>query len=254
MHIVVAVRQVPDLAEGLEIDESGTRLDTSWIKFRLNEFDEHALEQALLLKERHGATVTVVTPDIGDPDESLFTCIAKGADRAVKVQADGEGLSARRAAAVMAPVIRALQPTLVLTGVQAIDDLEGQLAPFLAQHLELPWVTVVTGVSVDGNRACVRKEYPGGVVAEMEVDLPAVFGIQAAEQPPRYAAISKIRQAMKSAQLALEAGGEIPAPLVEVRRLAKPEATSRARMLEGSPDEVAAEIVRVLVEHGVLKG
>lgn len=254
MHIVVPVRQVPDLAEGLEIDASGTRLDSTWIKYRLSEFDEHALEQALLLKERHGGTVTVLALDAADPDESLYTCIAKGADRAIKVQGDVEGLSSRQAAAVLAPVIRELQPTLVLTGVQAVDDLEGQLGPYLAARLGLPWATVITGVSVDGNRAVARKEYAGGFVAELELDLPAVLGIQAAEAPPRYAAISRIRQAMKTARLEERAGGEAPPAAVAVRRMAVPESGSRAQMLDGGPDEIAAKIARVLVENGIVKG
>jgi len=53
MNITVLLKQVPDLVEELEVDESGTGLDRSWLKFILNEFDDHALEQALLLKEQH---------------------------------------------------------------------------------------------------------------------------------------------------------------------------------------------------------
>ena len=78
MNIVVPVKMVPDLVEELEVDASGCALDRSFLKLRINEFDEHALEEALLLKAKHGGTVTVLALDTGEVDETLFTCLAKG--------------------------------------------------------------------------------------------------------------------------------------------------------------------------------
>mgnify|MGYP001581557256 FL=1 len=63
MNIVVPVKMVPDLVEELEVDASGCALDRSLLKFRINEFDEHALEEALLLRAKHGGTVTVIALD-----------------------------------------------------------------------------------------------------------------------------------------------------------------------------------------------
>src|SRR3990167_3259522 len=81
MKILVPMKQVPDLVEELEIDSSGKRLNRDFLKFKLNEFDEHALEEALLLKEQHGGEVVVVTLDMAEADNLLFTAIAKGADK-----------------------------------------------------------------------------------------------------------------------------------------------------------------------------
>lgn len=254
MHIVVLIKQVPDLAEGLEINAGGTGLDPDWLAYRMNEFDEHALEQALLLKEQHGGSVTAVAPDRGSPDESLFTCLAKGADRAVRVAGDlAAGMANRDLARLLAPVLQDLRPDLVLTGVQAVDDLDGQIGPFLAAEMGLPWVSVVTGVELAGAAAVVHKEYAGGVVAELEVDLPAVLGIQAAAQPPRYAAISKVRQAMKTARLEemdAAAGG---AP-VAVRRMYVPQSGARAEMIPGDAGAVAARLIEILAQRGILRG
>lgn len=251
MHIVVVIKQVPDLAEGLELAGDGKGLDTSWLSYRMSEFDEHALEQALLIKESAGGAVTAVALDMRSPDESLFTGMAKGADRAVKVTGDfGDAISNRDLARVLAPVIRDLQADLVLTGVQAVDDLDGQLAPVLAAETGLPWVTVVTGVEVAGLVATVHKEYAGGVVAELEVDLPAVLGIQAAAQPPRYAAVSKVRMAMKTARLE-EMAAPATGAAVAVRRMYIPESGSRAEMLQGDADSVADRIVEILAERGI---
>ena len=63
-HIVVTAKMVPDLVEELEIDENGAALDMTWLRLIINEFDDHAIEQAIILKEKLGGTVTVIAPDM----------------------------------------------------------------------------------------------------------------------------------------------------------------------------------------------
>ncbi len=255
MNIVVTVKQVPDLVEDLEIDQSGKALDRDWLKFKINEFDEHALEEALLLKEAHGGTVTVLAVDTGEVDETLYTALAKGADRAVKIVGDfAAGVTSHQAAALFAAALKEMDYDLVLTGVQAVDDLDGQVGPLLAAALRVPHVSVVTGVDVDGRVATVRKEYAGGVMAEIEVDLPAVLGIQAAKQPPRYAPVSRVRQVMRTARIEEVEPSAAADAGVEVRRLFKPEGGRQAEIIEGSPEEVADRLVALFREKGILKG
>jgi electron transfer flavoprotein beta subunit len=255
VEIVVPVKQVPDLVEELEIAPDGKGLARDWLRYRVNEFDEQALEEALLLKEEHGGRVTVVAPDVGGVDETLYTCLAKGADRAVKVTGDfGGALSSHEAARILAQVIRGLGADLILTGVQAVDDLDGQLGPILASLLGLPQVGVVTGVALEDGRAVVRKEYAGGLMAELEVDLPAVLGIQASRQPPRYAPVSRVRQAMKAGGLEVVQAAPAGVRGPEVLRMFKPESGAHAEMLAGDAEEVADRIVAILAERGLLKG
>ncbi len=254
MKIVVPVKLVPDLVEELLIDESGTALDTTWLSLILSEFDDHAIEQAILLKERDGAQVTVVVPDVEGADDVLFTAAAKGADRLIRLVGPFEPTVNNHALArAFAPVVRELQPDLVLTGVQAHSDLDGPVGPQLAGLLGLPYVGYVAGVRVQGDRCLVRKEHPGALLAEMEVALPAVLGIQAAEEPPRYVAFSKIRQAMKTAAIEEWPVDELdPSGGPAVRRLFQPEVGERATMLEGDVDEIATRLVGILEELGVL--
>jgi electron transfer flavoprotein beta subunit len=141
----------------------------------------------------------------------------------------------------------------VLTGVQAHDDLDGSVGPLLAEYLGMPYVGYVSGVAVSGGVATVRKEYPGGLIGEMKVTLPALLGIQAADEPPRYVPISKIRQFMKTASIdeqvadALDRSG---AP--SVTRLFEPEAAERATMIEGDEEEIATRLVEIFQEAGIL--
>jgi electron transfer flavoprotein beta subunit len=199
MNIFVPVKSVPDLVEELEIDESGTALDMTFMRLILNELDEHAIEQAILLKERYGGQVTVAVLDDECADDTLYTAAAKGADRLIKLIRDFDGkLNNHSLARIFGAVAKGLQPDLVLTGVQAHDDLDGSVGPLLAELLRMPYVGYIAGVTVTNGQCIVRKEYPGGMVAEMQVWVPAVLGIQAADEPPRYVAISKVRQAMKT--------------------------------------------------------
>lgn len=257
MNLMVLMRHVPDLIEPLEIDGSGAALDLGSASFILNECDDHALEQALLLKEAAGGTITVVAMDFGDVDNSLYSAAAKGADRFVKIPLDRDRPPSPGAAAAMyAEAIRPLQADLVLVGVQAHDELEGVLAPAVAQALGLPYVGVIRGVKPGSDPCAVTacKEFPGAVMARLKVKLPAVLGILGADQPPRYVPVSRIRAAMKSAQIdQQEVAVPDCQPLLSVRKLYPPASGSRAEMLAGSEAEIAARIAAILAEKGLVK-
>lgn len=255
MDIVVCVRQVPDLVEELEVNDEGTGLNRDLIKFTVNEFDDWALEQALLLKEQHGATITVIGLDSPEIDNTLFTALAKGADAAKKIEGDfANGVSSHTAARLIADALKGMPYDLILTGVQSAEDLDGQVAVLLATYLGLPHVSVVTGVEIQNGRAIVKKEYAGGRLAEFEVDLPAILGIQAAKQAPRYAPISRIRAIMKEKKIdALAPGDGMNASGLRVRRMFKPEGGARAEMIEGDADAIVERVVGILREKGLVK-
>jgi len=253
MNIVVPLRQVPDLVEELEIDDSGKDLNREWLKYKTNEFDDHALEEALLLKEDAGATVIAIALESEDIDKTLFTAAAKGADRVIKITGDyGKSTPSHVAAKAFANALQSIDHDLILSGVQAVDERDGQVAVLLAHYLGVPHVSVVTGVSVSGNQATVLKEYSGGVMAEFEVDLPAVLGIQAARQTPRYAPVSRVRQAMRRTELEEVSGGDASVAVGSgVARMFKPETGQGAEMLSGSAEEIAEKVANILKERGI---
>ncbi len=258
MNCFVLLKMVPDTVEELAVAADNKSLDTEWLRFKLSDPDEHALEQALLLREKHGGTVAVVAFEAPEVDDVLYTALAKGANRAVKLVGDvnpvGSYVAAQISAAHLAAGGTPLPPdALVLVGSQAIDDWEGEIGPYLADQLGMPYVGVVTGVAVEGERLMVVKEFAGGLRGEFELPLPAVLGIQSAEKPPRYVPIAKVRSVMKSARIeteeaaAAEGGGQLG-----VDRMYKPEAAGRAEMWEGAADEVADRIVGVLAKQNLI--
>lgn len=254
MNIVVPVKLVPDLVEELTIDASGAALDTSWLRTIINEFDEHAIEQAILLKEREGGQVTVIALDAEGVDDILYTAAAKGADHLVKLVASaGAPANNHALARALEPVLRELQPDLILTGVQAHNELDGPLGPLLAEALDMPYVGYVAGAGLTSGSITLRKEYPGGLVAEMEMKLPGVLGIQAAEKPPRYVAVSRVRQAMQSAKIEARPVGEVDAAGgLAPSRMFQPEPSERAKILDGDVEHVAEKLVEILRDAGVM--
>ncbi|HJW89232.1 MAG TPA: hypothetical protein VJ436_01180 [Anaerolineales bacterium] len=253
MNIVVLVKLVPDLVEELIISESGAALDQTWMRLVINEFDDHAIEQAILLKERWGGLMTVVTLDVEGAEDVLYTAAAKGADQLIKLTGDFEEANNHALARAFAASVQDLLPDLILTGVQAHNDLDGSLGPLVAGFLGLPYIGYVSCATAEDGKVVVHKEYPGGLTAEIEVTCPAVLGIQAAEQPPRYVAVSKVRQVMKTASIEehpvvdLDASG---APGID--HLFQPEVGERATMIAGDVDEVADQLVIIFKELGLL--
>ena len=257
MDIVVPVRLVPDPVEELDPGPDGTDIDRDWIEFVSNEFADHALEEALLIgEEREDASVTVVALDdgLGDVEEVLHRAAAKGADRLVSITGVSPGAPASEAAALLAGFLAEEDFDAVFTGVQSAEDRDGQLAGRLASALDLPHLTVITSVAVDGDTAAVEKEFGGGVTADYAVELPAVLGIQAAREPPRYVTIRQIRNAMRDADIetvdAADLGGSVT-PATSVVGLQEPETGERAEMIDGSAEEAAGEVIEVLEDHGI---
>src|SRR5258708_665059 len=255
MRIVVPLKQVPDLVEELELNDDGTDVDREFLKFVLSEWDDQALEEALLVKEATGGEVVVV--GFGDPDVelSLYTAVAKGADKAVNLTGLGEGwIDSHTRAATLAGWLSGQDVDLVLAGVQAVHDLDGQLPAPLGPMLGLPHLRA--GISIHGKDSHIQvsQEFGGGKSARLEVKLPAVVGVQAARAPARYASITRIRQAQQAG--GIEEVSVSPAGAgagIEVRRLFAPEKTGHAEMLTGTPEDVADRILDLIRSKGLLK-
>ncbi len=252
MHILVILRLVPDTSEELEISSSGNDIDREWIGAKLCEFDDHALEEAVLLKERSGASVTAVALAGSGIDKLLQTAIARGVDRVVKVSHNLESTrDTRSVATLLASAVAVLKPDAVFTGVLSPEDVLGQLAPTLAATLNWPITNAISGTKLTDGRIEARQEYSGGRSALLEVSLPAVFGIQSASQPPRYVSGTKLRQAMGVKIESIE-GGQAETSRASVTALKMPPRGAGAKMLIGTPQTIALGIIEVLSSHSLL--
>lgn len=262
MRIVVPLKPVPDLVEEIDLNADRTGIDREYLTFVLGEWDAQALEEALLIKDAGGAEVVTVglAHDL-EIDQILYTALAKGADVAVKltdaagaVPPGPAGIRIADRAALLAGYLAAQPADLVISGVQAADDLDGQLPPTLAALLDLPHVSVAVSVEVDGSSVIVRQEFAAGRLHELQVQMPAVIGVQSARQAPRYAPITRIRQAMQAGGLITCAVSPLPTRAgAVVRGMHRPEANHQAEMLTGSAGDVADQIVGLLRARGLVQ-
>src|SRR5512134_556350 len=188
MNIVVAIKHIPSIADDLPV--KGNNVDFDSVDFVLNEFDEQSIEQAVLVKEAVGGTVTVIGVDlIGELDSVLHLALAKGADKAVKITADDPSADSHMQAKWLAEAIKGMSADMIFAGVQASNDLDGQIGPMIAAYLDMPYIGGVSSVEASNGSATVIKEFAGGFSGKYMVDLPMVVGVQAASRPPRYAPI-----------------------------------------------------------------
>jgi electron transfer flavoprotein beta subunit len=251
MNIVVAIKHIPSIADDLPI--KGNNVDFDSVDFVLNEFDEQSIEQAVLVKEAVAGTVTVVGVDlIGELDNVLHLALAKGVDKAVKITADEPGANSHQQAKWLAEAIKGMSPDLVFAGVQASNDLDGQIGPMIAAYLDMPYIGGVSSVEAADGTAVVTKEFAGGMSGKYSVSLPMVVGVQAASRPPRYAPVSKVRQVAQTATIEKinPSAGAAGAGLT-MKKMAPPVVTGHAEMIEGSAKEVAAKIVDLLKSKGL---
>ncbi|MEW5938470.1 MAG: electron transfer flavoprotein subunit beta/FixA family protein [Chloroflexota bacterium] len=250
MNIVVAIKHIPSIADDLPV--KGNNVDFDSVDFVLNEFDEQSIEQAALVKEAVGGTVTVIGVDlIGELDNVLHLALAKGADKAVKITGDDPSADSHTQAKWLAEAIKGMSADIIFAGVQASNDLDGQIGPMIAAHLDMPYIGGVSSVEVADGTATVNKEFAGGVGAKYSVSLPMVVGVQASVKPPRYAPVSKVRQVAQTATIEKVAPSGDASSGLTMKKMAPPVVTGHAEMIEGSSKDVAAKIVELLKSKGL---
>ena len=199
MDIVVCVKRVPDTSEAeVAITKDERKIEEGDLVFDINEWDKYAVEEAVLLKEKLGGSVTVVTMGPEEAEDTLRRCFATGADDAIRLTDEAfEGSDAVAIARILYQAIKDMEFDLVLTGAQASDDGYGQVGPTIAEFLGIPHATLVTNIEIINGKAKVRRELEGGLEEVVEVQLPAVFTIQTGINEPRYVSIMGVRKAAK---------------------------------------------------------
>ncbi|MHA2062308.1 MAG: electron transfer flavoprotein subunit beta/FixA family protein [Candidatus Sifarchaeia archaeon] len=199
MDIIVCVKHVPDVT-GAEISIKDNKIVTDDLPFEINEWDEYAIEEAILIKEKNGGSGTVTAITIGDEEAeaTLRRCLAKGADKAIRVHDDAfEGSDAYAIAKILYNTIKDMPFDLVFTGLQTNDEGYGQVGGILSEFLEIPHASLVKKIEIKDKLIEVNRELEGGLEEVLELQLPALLTIQTGINEPRYVSIMGIRKAKK---------------------------------------------------------
>jgi electron transfer flavoprotein beta subunit len=257
VKILVAVKQVARLEDDFELNGSAA-IDPAALDWQLNEWDTFSLEAALQLLE-NGAGGEVVAVTVGDErsEDGLLACLAKGADRAVRVWEEAlAGADPLAVASVLAAVAAREQPDLILCGVQSSDAAAAATGVAVAGLLDLTRVAVVNAIERDGERLRVQRELDGGDVEVLSLSMPALLTVQTGINEPRYATLRAIKQArakplevLALCDLALDAAGVHAAAGSRTVRFAAPERGRGAQMLDGSASAIAARIAELVAQE-----
>ena len=252
MKIVVCVKQVAILGDEVEFTPDERDVDEDYLEFALNEWDSYSLEEALLIKEAVGeGEVVAVTVGNEDAEEALRRCLAMGADRAVRVAAEGShAADPLTIASGLAAAIRPEDPDLIFAGVQSSDSVQAATGTMLAELLGLPRVAVVTKVDYDhgARRAAVHRELEGGLLDIVSVQTPAVLTIQTGINQPRYATLRAIKQA-EQVEIDVREAADGGNRAYRVRRMFVPPKGAGAELLHGSPADIAVRIAEIVRER-----
>ena len=246
--ILVGLKRVVDYNVRVRVKPDGTGVVTDGVKMSINPFDEIALEEALRIKEKGGATeVVVVSIGPSDTQQQLRTGLAMGADRAILVQADS-AVEPLVAAKIFLKLIEKENPQIVLLGKQGIDDDNNQTGQMLAALWNRPQATFASKVELDGAKAKVTREVDAGLET-IEVDLPAVLTTDLRLNEPRYVKLPDIMKAKKKPldTVTVASLGVDATPQFKTTKYEPPAARQKGVMVKD-----VAELVSALKQKGLV--
>jgi electron transfer flavoprotein beta subunit len=249
MKIIVALKQVPARDSVIRIDAAGKWIEEEDLSFEINEPDAYALEQALLLKEKHGGEVVVLCAGSARAGQTIREALAKGADRAIHIRCDHlVSLDTLGIARLLAAAASAEHADLILTGLQSDDLGLGQTGVVMAETLGIPHATIVMRVEVLDAAVRVKRELEDGWFQWVQMPMPALLTVQSGISPLRYATLMGIKKA-KTKEVRLIALEELPAsipPGVTLQRIYLPQRKKETQLLTGTPFEAAAKLTDIL--------
>jgi len=249
MKIAVCVKQVVTREWQLRVNDNKTWIRDQDASFELNEPDAYALEEALRLKEKHGGEVIVCSAGPARAAQVIREALARGADRALHVEADAlAAADANAIAEALAAAIREEHVDLVLTGLQSDDQGFAQVGVVLAEKLGMPHATIIMEVQVADAGLRVKRELEGGWFQWVALPMPALLTIQSGINQLRYATLKGIMAAKKK-EIKKVAAPASAQSLQKIASMYAPTKGKQTQMIAGGPADAAKELVKRLREE-----
>jgi len=250
MRIYVCIKHVPDTAANIR--PLGGPVFDETIKFIMNPYDEHALEEALKTREKTGGEVVAITAGREASAATLRTALAMGADRGILVKTDAYFTDSLETAHLLRQAIeRDGAPGLIFTGKQSVDS-EGMQLPYrLAALLDVPVVADAVAFSIAGDLVTIEREGEGGGREAIEMSAPCVVGAARGLNRPRCPTLPDMMKAKKKGIRIIDrAELAVPDGLSKVEVLDLQPAADRGCgvILKGGPEAMAEELLMLLEE------
>ncbi len=243
----------------LRIDESsGWIKDDDSSRYMMNRFDEFAVEEAVRIKENIPNSIVDALTVGGEKSQTIVRrAMGMGIDHGMHIVDKTKGYPEPfRVAGLISRVAAQKDYDLILTGVMAEDTQQGQTGPMIAEMLNIPCCTSVvqTEINDEGRFIQAEREMEGGKREVWRLNLPCLLTIQSGINQPRYPALSKVLKAKKAELERFHADDLSPSPVVQsIKRISFPNKQRTGRLLEGSPQDKARELVDLLMEQSFFK-
>lgn len=224
--------------------------------YRLNPFDEYAIEEALRIRDSF-TDVTVDALSLGPKRccRVLLRALEMGANNATLLHLDRPApLTPFETASILAGYLRDKAYDLILTGVMAEDGMNGQTGQLIAALLDMPYATAVISERLLSPRGpvYVEREEDGGERTAYEINLPAVLTIQSGINRPRYPALSHVLRARTQEIVTLDAVSLLPAPRERIVSVSRTESSATCTFIVGTPPEKARQFLDFCRQKGFL--
>jgi electron transfer flavoprotein beta subunit len=281
MRIIVCVKQICLTYARTGMDPGQYFLAPEDKLYRVNPYDEAALEIALQIKELQGSGEIILLtlgPIIAEAE--LRRCLARGADDIYQIDTEG-GMDPWDKSRLLARVIGDMGADFILCGKESLDKRNGQVGAFIAQHLGMPFVSVIVNLTITDNATARAKRSAGrGVREAVECPLPAVFSVDLGLHEPRLVTYEGKRRArsieirridyFKSISAGKTTSMGVLAPRPRPKRIPPPDSRLEAydriqqilsgsrvekqgAILRGDAESQAEGIISFLDEHGFLE-
>jgi electron transfer flavoprotein beta subunit len=250
MNIYVIMKKTFDTEEKITLQNG--KINEDGAEFIINPYDEYAIEEAIQLRDANSGEVTVVTIGGEESEKELRTALAMGCDKAVLINTeddleDGDQYTTSK---ILAEYFKDKDADLILGGNVAIDGGSGQVGPRLAELLNIPYVTTITKLEIEGNKATVVRDVEGDSEV-IETTLPLLATAQQGLNEPRYPSLPGIMKAKKKPLEELELDDldleeedvESKTKTIEIYMPPKKEA---GKVLQGDLDAQVKELVSLL--------
>jgi electron transfer flavoprotein beta subunit len=256
MNILVCIKQVPDMESKFKVDAGGTWYDTTELAWRMNEYDEYAVEQAVQLKDLvKDADITVLSIGTDKVKETMKKALAMGCDRGAHIADDN--VSAKEPceiAGTIAEYAKEKSFDVIFTGMQSQDRGSGQVGVLVAEMLGMPAVTTIVDFAYADGRIEVKRELEGGLKAKIAFSTPALVTCQLGLNTPRYPTLPNIMKAKKKEMLSTPIEDLLKVDArQQTDKMYFPEKKGGGLVIEGEPAELADKLIQILKEKtGVL--
>ncbi|MDK9705752.1 MAG: electron transfer flavoprotein subunit beta/FixA family protein [Desulforhopalus sp.] len=251
MKILVCIKQVPDMESKFMVDAGGTWYAKTDLAWRMNEYDEYAVEQAVQLKEQvKDADLTVLCIGSDQVKETMKKALAMGCDRGAHIADDNAAAKEPfEIAGIIAEYAQDKSFDLIFTGMQSQDRGSAQVGVLVAEMLGLPSVSTVVHFAYAGGEVTAKRELEGGVKACVKVQAPVVITCQLGMNTPRYPTLPNIMKAKKKELLSIPVAGLLKVDArQETAKMYFPEKKGGGLVLEGDLAEMADKLIKILKE------